>query len=289
MKMSTENRNRILRQLLAEIAGSIFVAAAVYNFAVQANFPMSGFTGLAIILYRFTGLPVGLATILLNIPVAFACWKLLGKKFFMSSMRCMLISSLFIDYLAPLFPVYDGSRMLAALCTGVFSGLGFAIIYMNNTSTGGMDFIVMAIKKKNPHLSMGRIIFFSDMGIVFFGGVLLKDIDGIIYGMIVNFLLASVMDKIMYGMNAGKMALIVTNCGQQVCDAIDDTCQRGSTIINAAGGYRGDKREIVMCACSTKEMYRVRQAAKNADERSFVIIMDSSEVHGEGFHSIEIG
>ncbi|MDO5541082.1 MAG: YitT family protein [Eubacteriales bacterium] len=287
--MNRKNTNQLVRQLLAEIVGSIFIAAGVYNFAVQADFPMSGFTGLAIILYRFTGLPVGLSIIFINIPVAFVCFRLLGKKFFISSIRCMLISSLFIDYLAPLFPVYGGSRMLAALCTGVFNGLGFAVIYMNNTSTGGMDFIVMAIKKKKPYLSMGRIVFFADMGIVLLGGILLKDIDGIIYGMIVNFLLAAVMDKIMYGMNAGKMALIVTDYGQKVCDAIDETCHRGSTIINAVGGYRGEKREVVMCACSTKEMYRVRQAAKAADERAFVIIMESSEVHGEGFRNIQIG
>lgn len=287
--MKTEKRNRMFQQILAEILGSIFIAAGVYNFAVQADFPLSGFTGLAIIIYRFTGIPVGTAIILLNVPVAVLCFRLLGRRFFFSSLRCMLISSLLIDYVAPLFPVYEGSRMLAALCVGVFTGLGFAIIYMNNTSTGGMDFIIMAIKKKKPHLSFGWITFLADMGIVIVGGILLKDVDGIIYGMIVNFLLATVMDKIMYGMNAGKMALIVTDHAQDVCGAIDMACDRGSTIINAMGGYRGDERKIVMCACSSKEMYQVKQAAKAADERSFVIIMESSEVHGEGFQNIEIG
>lgn len=280
---------KLIQQLLWEILGSICVAAGLYNFAVQAKFPMSGFSGISIILYRLTGLPVGLATVLLNIPVSLLCFRLLGRAFFVSSIRCMLISSFFIDYVAPLFPVYEGDRLLAALCTGVFMGLGYAAIYMRGSSTGGMDFVIMAIKKKRPYLPVGRIIFFLDITVVFVGGVLLKDMDGIIYGVIVSFLLSTVVDKMMYGVNAGKLALIVTDHGKYLCDVIDKTCQRGTTILDATGGYRGDSRQIVMCACSNKEMFFVQKTVKEADPHAFIIIMESNEVHGEGFRNIQIG
>lgn len=282
-------QNSFLKQIFFEIAGSIFIAAGIYNFAVQAEFPMSGFSGIAIIFYRLWGVPIGLSTIALNVPVALWCYRLLGKDFFISSLRCMVISSVFIDYVAPLFPVYDGSRMLAALCTGVMTGIGYTLIYIQNTSTGGMDFIIMAIKKKIPHLSLGKIVFLTDMGIVLIGGIILQDMDGIIYGMIVNFLLSMVMDKLMYGMNSGKLALIVTDHGKRIGDVIDETCQRGTTILKGAGGYRGDERQVVMCACSDKEMYMVQKAVKQADPASFIIVMESSEVHGEGFRHIHIG
>ena len=278
-----------MKQFVCEIFGSICIAAGLYNFAVQAEFPMSGFSGISIILYRLFGLPIGLSTVLLNIPVGAVCYHLLGRRFFVSSIRCMMISSVLIDYAAPLFPVYEGSRLLAALCTGVFMGLGYAIIYMQSSSTGGMDFIIMAIKKKKQHLPVGRIIFFSDITVVVVGGILLRDIDGIIYGIIVSFLLSTVVDKLMYGINAGKMALIVTNHGQALCDAIDEACQRGTTVIEAAGGYRGDSRQIVLCACSNKEMFLVQKTVKMTDPDAFLIIMESSEVHGEGFRNIQIG
>lgn len=272
-----------------EIIGSIFVAAGIYNFAVQAEFPMTGFSGISIILYRFFQIPIGASTILLNIPVAILCYKLLGKKFFISSVRCMIISSIFIDYIAPLFPVYTGSRLLAALCTGVLAGIGYALIYTQNSSTGGSDFIIMAVKVLRPHLSLGKITFIIDMVIILVGGFLFRDVDGIIYGMIVNYLLAIVVDKVMYGMNAGKIALIVTNQGKAVCDAIDAACQRGTTILEARGGYKEDPRQVVMCACSTKEMYAVQRTAKETDPDAFVIIMESNEVHGEGFRMMQIG
>lgn len=276
-------------QIMWEIIGSIFIAAGIYNFAVQAEFPMTGFSGISIILYRMFQVPIGLSTVLLNVPVALLCYKLLGRKFFISSLRCMVISSVMIDYVAPLFPVYEGDRLLAALCTGVFAGLGYAIIYMKNSSTGGTDFIIMAVKAFMPHLSLGKIAFGSDVLIILVGGILLNDVDGMIYGMIVNYLFAVVVDKLMYGMNAGKMTLIVTEHGKEICDTIDDCCKRGSTILKGLGGYQGDEKQVVMCACSDKEMYLVQRAVKEADPESFMIVLESNEVHGEGFRTIRIG
>ena len=289
MKHYKNKFHELIIQLLWELGGSVLIAIGIYNFAVQAAFPMTGFSGISIILYQLFNIPIGLSTILMNIPLAAICYKLLGRKFFISSLRCMFISSVVIDYVAPLFPVYTGSRLLAALCTGIFAGAGYALIYTRNSSTGGSDFIIMAIKALKPHLSVGKIAFCSDIGIILLGGILFKDVDGIIYGMIVNYIIAIVADKIMYGMNSGKMTLIVTEQGQKVCQVIDDCCQRGSTILHGEGGYQGDEKQVVMCACSNKEMYAVQQAVKDADPQSFMIVLESNEVHGEGFKMVQIG
>ena len=277
------------KQLFWEMIGSILIAIGVYNFAVHAEFPMTGFSGISIILYRLWSIPIGFSTILLNIPVAILCWKLLGKGFFLRSVRCTIISSVIMDYIAPLFPMYEGSRLLAALCTGVFAGLGYSLIYMQNSSTGGADFIIMAVKALRPHMGVGRISFVIDAVIIVLGTMVFQDVDGIIYGMIVSFLLATVIDKVMYGMNAGKMALIVTDDVKKICDVIEDCCQRGSTILKAQGGYQQEEREVVMCACNNKEMYLVQQAVKEADPASFMIVLESNEVHGEGFRTIQVG
>lgn len=289
MKMNQTRVRKLAIQIVWEFVGSIFIAAGIYNFAVQAKLPMTGFSGISIILYRMFGVPIGLSTILLNIPVALLCYKLLGKNFFISSLRCMVISSVMIDYVAPLFPVYEGERLLAALCTGVIAGFGYAIIYMQNSSTGGMDFIIMAVKSVMPHLSLGKIAFLADILIVLAGGILFNDVDGMIYGMIVNYLFAVVVDKMMYGINAGKMTLIVTEHGKEICGVIDECCQRGSTILQGQGGYHGDKKQVVMCACNNKEMYLVQRVVKEADAQAFIIVLESNEVHGEGFHTLQIG
>ena len=289
MRISRQEMLHTMEQILWECVGSMLIAFGIYNFAVQAAFPMTGFSGISIILYQLMGVPIGLSTILLNLPVALLFFRLLGRRFFISSIRCMVLSSLIIDYVAPLFPLYGGSRLLAALCTGIFCGLGYALIYIQNSSTGGLDFIIMAVKAVQPHLSLGNIAFLFDMAIVLAGGLLFRDVDGIIYGMIVNYITALVIDKVMYGANAGKMALIVTDYGKQVCQQIDATCQRGTTLIGARGGYQGTQRQVVLCACSNKEMYRIQRVVKQIDPQSFLIVLESKEVHGEGFRTIQIG
>ena len=88
--MKKTNETELAKQLFWEVVGSIFIAVGIYNFAVQAGFPMTGFSGISIILYRLWNVPIGLSTILLNIPVALLCYRLLGRQFFISSLRCKI-------------------------------------------------------------------------------------------------------------------------------------------------------------------------------------------------------
>ena len=117
--MNKSKVKTVLKEISIELIGSVLIAVGLYNFAVASEFPMTGFSGIALILYRLFHLPIGLTIIVLNIPIALLCYKLLGRAFFLRSVRCIIISSVMIDYLAPLFPIYTGSRMISAICAGV--------------------------------------------------------------------------------------------------------------------------------------------------------------------------
>ena len=231
--------------ILIDIIGGILIAIGTYNFAAMAKFPMVGFNGIALIFYHLFGLPIGTVAMLLNIPVAIVCFRILGKDFFIRSIRTIIITSVIMDVVAPMFPVYTGDRMLAAICTGVFSGLGYAMIYMRNTSTGGSDFIMLSIKALNPHLSLGKISFALEALVVLLGTLLVsRDIDSLIYGMVISFLLSAVVDKMMYGIDAGKMSLIVTDFPKEVAERIDQEVGRGCTFLKAEGSYSRVERDL---------------------------------------------
>lgn len=270
--------------ILVDLVAGTIIAVGVYNFALHADFPVAGFSGIAIILYHLLGLPVGIGTILLNIPVAVLCYKFLGRTFFLKSLKSMVITSVLMDYVAPLFPVYEGSRLLAALCMGVLCGAGYAMIFMRSSSTGGQDFITLSLKKIYPHLSIGSITFALDMITIIAGSILVfREVDGFIYGIIVTYLIAIVMDRIMYGIDEGKMTLIVTEQGAKVAAQIDEYSGRGSTILEGRGSYSGRRKDVVMCACNNKQMYAIKKMVHEIDPKAFTIIMESNEVVGEGF------
>lgn len=282
--MKSINWKEIGMDILIDIAAGMVIAIGIYNFALYANFPVAGFSGMAIILYHLLGIPVGAGTIILNVPVAIFCYKFLGRTFFLKSVKSMVISSFLMDYVSPLLPVYEGDRLLAALCMGVLTGIGYALIFMRGSSTGGQDFISVAIRKVKPHMTLGVITFVLDMLTILLGSVIVfKDVDGFIYGLIVTYLMATVMDRIMYGIDEGKMTLIVTDKGKEVAGKIDEYLDRGSTIIRGTGSYTGQEKDIVMCASNNKEMYTIKRLARKVDPKSFTIIMESNEVVGEGF------
>lgn len=282
--MNKKKNMNLAIDILVDIVGGILIAIGVYNFAAAAKFPMVGFNGIALIFYHLFGWPIGTTALLLNIPVALFTFRILGRSFFLRSVRTIFITSFIIDAIAPLFPIYTGDRLLAAICCGVLSGLGYAMIYMRDSSTGGSDFITMSIRVLNPHLTIGNITFAMDAFIVLLGTVLVsRDMDSLIYGVIVSYLMSIVVDKTMYGIDRGKVTLIVTEHGPEVCTKIDEILGRGSTILKGIGSYSKHQKDVVMCACNNKQMYGIRKLVKEIDKKAFLVIMESNEVVGEGF------
>ena len=273
--------------ILVDIIAGIFMGIGTYCFAAAFKFPMVGFTGLALILYQLFGLPVGIGTIVLNIPFAIISYREIGRKFLLKSVKSIVITSIMIDIVAKVVPAYQGEYILAAICTGVISATGYALIFMRDSSTGGADFIMVLINHFFPHFSLGKIALVIDSCIIVLGVALVsKNVNSLIYGLIIAYLVATVLDKAMDGLTAGKLIMIICDKPKDMAKEIASLIDRGSTYLKAVGSYTDEERDVVMCACRVKEVHTVRQAAKKLDPRSFVIIMDSNEVAGEGFRHL---
>lgn len=281
-------KNKTVNTLL-EILGCFISAAGIYSFAVAAEVPVTGIAGICAILYRLFGLPMGLTNVIINVPIIILSYKLLGRSFLLRSLRCMILFAVFTDYLLPIMPVYTGNRLLATICGGVVGGIGDALIYMQNSSTGGIDFITMAIKAKHPHLPFGNLTFGAALAVILLNGVVFHDVDSIIYGLMFNFIVAAVINKMMFGFSSSMLALIVTDDGKAACDEIDRVADRGSTILQGRGGYGGQPKDVVLCACSNKQLYEIEHAMQVLDPGCFIIMLQSNEVQGEGFRRLELG
>ena len=193
------------------------------------------------------------------------------------------------DYIDDELPVYQGDRLLATICAGVVGGIGDALIYMNNSSTGGLDFITMAIKARHPYLAFGNLTFAAALAVIVLSGAVFRDVDSIIYGIMFNFLVSTVINKMMFGFTSSMLAMIITDDGAAACAEIDRVADRGSTILQGRGGYGGHPRDVVLCACSNKQLYEIEHAMQALDPGCFIIMLQSNEVHGEGFRQLELG
>lgn len=273
----------LIWDFLYDIAGSILYAAGIYTFAGNAGFAPGGVSGLALILNYLLGLPVGTVTLLFNIPLVVISYKAVGRTLLIKSAKTMVISSLFLDVIFPYIPMYTGSRLMAAIYSGVFMGTGMALFYIRGSSSGGIDFLALTIKKKKPHMSIGVITLLIDLVVILLGWPVFGNIDAVLYGVASTGVSAIVIDKILYGMGAGTLAIIITERGSVIAAKIGENVRRGVTTIPASGGYTGLYRDVLLCACSKAEAYLVKSAVQETDEQAFLMFTETSEVFGEGF------
>lgn len=272
-----------LYDFLYNIAGSILYAAGIDTFAGAAGFAPGGVSGLALILNHLWGLPVGIMTLILNVPLVLISYKVVGKKFLLKTAVTMLISTFFLDLVFPFFPLYRGQRLLAAVYSGVLLGGGMVLFYLRGSSSGGIDFLTMAIKKKHPSFSLGKITLMIDLAVILLGWPVFGDVDAVLYGLISTFVSVVVIDKVLYGIGAGTLAIIITSDGGKTAKAIRENADRGVTILEATGGYTGQQKSVLLCACSKSEAYMVQEAVRKTDETAFLMFTETSEVFGEGF------
>lgn len=177
-----------------DLIGSIFIGISIVCFAVAADFAPGGVNGLAVMANYLTKVPIGFATILINVPIIVFTFRSLGKKFFLYSVKTMIISSFLIDYVLCYLPVYNGNRLLAAILAGITAGIGYSLIFNEGSSTGGTDFIIAAIKKKRPKMTFGVLAFVIKGIIVLLSIFVFKEALAFIYGMLYTVITSIALD-----------------------------------------------------------------------------------------------
>lgn len=267
----------------ADVIGGILYTVGIYTFAKNANFAPGGISGLALIINYLWQLPIGLMTLILNIPLVIMSWRIVGRSFIRKTLCSMVVCTVLVDLVFPLTLTYHGAPLLAALFSGISIGAGLGILYLRGSSSGGTDFLTMSINKLRPHWSIGIITMSIDFAVILLGGVVFRQVDSVLYGLITTFLSSMVIDKIVYGAGSGKLLLIITDHRDEVADRIASVSGRGSTSVSAVGNYTKLPRTIVLCACSRSQAHSIKAAVHEADPNAFVMFTDTSDVFGEGF------
>ena len=167
-----------------DIVASWLLGVSIVIFAVRANFAPGGVSGLAVILNYLTGARIGLMTIVINIPIILLTFRRLGPAFFLHSVKTMLINAFFIDYVVVYLPPYAGSRMIAAILSGLLAGMAYSIVFNMGSSTGGTDFIIAAVNRIKPNLSFGMLAFFIDSTVIIASVFVFGEAKAFIYGMV---------------------------------------------------------------------------------------------------------
>ena len=149
---------RIITDQLYNVAAGLLYAVSICYFAQAADFAPGGLSGLALIANYLWSLPIGLTTLVLNVPLVLLSLRFLGRGFLVKTLVSMVWCAFFQDVVFSRIPGYTGSPLVAALFAGVTWGGALALLYMRGSSSGGTDFLTMSIKMLRPHLSVGVLL-----------------------------------------------------------------------------------------------------------------------------------
>ena len=272
-----------------KLYGWITAAALVYavgfdGFYAPNRIGFGGVTGVGQVLHTlFPVLPVGGVALVLNLPLFFLGWRLLGGRLLVSSLFAMTLSSLLVDLLALLIPFQPLDPMLAAVCGGAMVGLALGIIFTQGATTGGTDLAARLLKLKLPWLSLGKLLLFLDLAVIALSALVFGSLRTALYGVISQTVSAFVTDTVLYGLDSAKVAYIISDRFQAVCSAIARDLERGVTILHGEGGWSGADKRVLLVAFKQRQIVSLKRAVKETDPDAFLIVCDAREVLGNGF------
>ena len=263
--------------------GAVIYALAFDWFVAPNQIAMGGVTGLAQIVNALVPvLPVGVLSILVNVPLFLAGWRLLGGRLLVSSLYAMAVSSLAIDVIAWMhtFPPMD--PILATLYGGAGMGVGLGLVFSQGATTGGTDIIGKLLKLKFPWLPIGKLVMIPDMVVVSLAAVVFGTVNAALYGLIQMYLLSKVMDMILYGWDTSRVAYIITDRWEETVQGLLDM-NRGVTLLQGKGAYTGAEKQVLLVAFRQREIVPIKRMLREIDPKAFFIVCDAHEILGEGF------
>ena len=263
--------------------GAVIYALAFDWFVAPNQIAMGGVTGLAQIVNALVPvLPVGVLSILVNVPLFLAGWRLLGGRLLVSSLYAMAVSSLAIDVIAWMhtFPPMD--PILATLYGGAGMGVGLGLVFSQGATTGGTDIIGKLLKLKLPWLPIGKLVMIPDMVVVILAAVVFGTVNAALYGLIQMYLLSKVMDMILYGWDTSRVAYIITDRWEETVQGLLDM-NRGVTLLQGKGAYTGAEKQVLLVAFRQREIVPIKRMLREIDPKAFFIVCDAHEILGEGF------
>ncbi len=278
------NKYRLYVDILLIILGSIIMALSYPMFLIPLKIVPGGVSGISIILHYLINVPVGLTTLILNIPLLFVGWILIGRTFALRTLVGMTLSNLLIDYFTYIVKVPPATEdiLLGAIFGGVLLGVGLGITFLGNASTGGSDVIGQVVKKYTNY-SAGMGMMAIDFIIISIAGLVFKSFEACLYGYLALFLSSTIIDRVIEGSDYARGVFIISSKKELIKEFIFLYINRGVTEFDGRTGFLGKETEILFSAMSRKQVPTLKRYVRKIDPDAFMVVTEVYEIIGHGF------
>ena len=266
---------------------TLIMAVGIYFFKFTNNFTFGGITGIAVLVAKFLPISASDFSFVVNILLLIIGWIVLGKSFAEKTAYSTILLSVSLSLLERIYPMshpLTNEPLLELIFAILLPALGSAILFNIGASSGGTEVIAMILKKYTS-VDIGKGLMISDL-IFTLAGFLVFNVKTGLYSLFGLIMRSALIDNFIESFNRSKYFHVVTSNATCICDFIQNDLQRGATIVNATGAFTGDDKYIILTVLSPSQAVKLRNFIKEHDPKAFLLVSNTSEIIGKGFHSV---
>jgi uncharacterized membrane-anchored protein YitT (DUF2179 family) len=203
-------------------------------------------------------------------------YKNLGWKFISRALFSIVTFSLFLELFKDVKEITD-NILLACVYGSALLGCGVGIIIKCGGCLDGTESVGIVISKKT-NFSVGQFVLLCNV-IIFGVAGLFFGVDRALYSLLAYFITSKVVDEISEGLNKAKAAMIITDDGKEITEAIYKNIGRTVTRLEGTGFISGNK-EVLYCVLTRIEIPELKRIVLESDSSAFITISDISEIIG---------
>ena len=280
--MKSQLKNFVLLTL-----STLVMAVGIYFFKFANNFTFGGITGLAVLVARLCPISAGDFSFIANMILLLIGFIILGKKFAAKTAYSSILLSVTLSALERIYPMshpLTDQPILELAFAIALPSIVSAVLFNIGASSGGTDLVAM-IMKKYTSMDIGKALLATDF-IVTLAGCFVFDIETGLYSFLGLALRSFMIDGFIESLNLSKYFNVVCSNPKPICDFIRDDLNRSATIVLAQGAFSGEDKYILLTALNRMEAIKLRNFIKENSPDAFLLISNTSEIIGKGFHSI---
>lgn len=261
--------------------GSFIMALSFNMFLLPNQVASGGVVGLSTLVDHIFGMEPAYTQWIINIPLFLTGLIFLGKKFGIRTAFGSMVLPLFI-FLTRDFPSLTTDSLLASVFGGFCFGIGIGITLKSKGSTGGFA-ILFSLIHKHTGISIGKCSLMLDAMVIISAGFVFGA-EQSLYSLIAIYLSSKAIDVVQIGFLLSKVALIISDQSVLIKNAVIKELGRGATTLAGYGGFTEQEKNVLLIAVSQSEVNKLKEILKKHDPNAFIIMWDSYEVLGRGFH-----
>ena len=276
-----------LKNFFLLTVSTLIMAIGIYFFKFANNFTFGGITGMAVLVAKFIPISASDFSFIANILLLIIGWIILGKSFAAKTAYSTILLSVALSVLERIYPMshpLTNEPLLELVFAILLPALGSAILFNIGASSGGTDVIAMILKKYTS-VDIGKGLMISDI-IFTLSGFLIFDVKTGLYSLLGLILRSALIDNFIESLNRSKYFHIVCSDPKPICLFIERELIRDATIVEAKGAFTGNNKFIILTVLSPGQAIKLRSFIKENAPGAFLLISNTSEILGKGFHSI---